>query len=349
MSFKVSIEQIVTSIPHPNADRLDISMLEGMSFQFVTGRGQFKPGDKIIYYPVDSILPQPIIDRMGLTNLLAGREKNRVKTVRLRDAISQGVVEPIYGPSFDGRMCSVGEDVTELLGVLKWEPEPIQCHIGTIVPVSTIGVSKYDVEGADRHPDVVELLMDQQVCVTEKLEGSNFSVTVTRDGGRFVNQREHTIVPDVDPTKVHSFWRAAEEQQMFRKAGEFLNLHGGERVTMYGEYIGPGVQKNIYKLTKNEVRFFDVKVDHTWLGIHALMQILSPSELVPILAQQIPLREWLLNGRTLQLAADGESKLASGVMREGVVIRPMTEQRHQKLGRLILKQRGPEYLLIHDL
>lgn len=351
-TFKVTSEIIATSTPHPNADRLDISTLEGMTFQFVTGRDQFKPGDQVVYYPIDSILPAPIIHRMGLTGKLAGKDKSRVKTLKLRGVTSQGLVEPLNDPN---GAVPAGTDMTELLGVLKWEPEPIPCQAGTLLPLSSVGVglSKYDIEGADRYPDVVELLMDQQVCVTEKLEGMNFSVTVIRGGGRFVNQRDYTIIPDMG--SLHDFWKVAESQQLFQKAEEFMRF-GGNFVTLYGEYIGPKVQKNIYKLQANEVCIFDVKLDSGWLSSNQLDALSASGKdpilpwggVVPILSHGPTLRQWL-NGRTVQEAANGESRLTEGVLREGIVIRPMAEQHHPELGRLILKQRSGEYLAMHDL
>lgn len=340
-TFKVSIEQIATSIPHPSADRLDLSTLKGMSFQFVTGRDQFRPGDSVAYFPVDSILPPAMIEILGLTGKLAGKEKNRIKTVRLRGEISMGIV--ILAPDTDEPF---GTDVTERYGVSKWEPEPVPCYNANLIPISTLGLSKYDIEGADRYPDVVELLMDQKVAIFEKLEGMNFSVT-SKDGQIYVNQREYTIEPKEGSE--HSFWKVAYEQGIIDFATTIAAGCSGP-VTVYGEYLGPGSQGNIYKLPKNEVRLFDIKVGSEFMIPHTLNNWCASKRhaAVPALGWDLTLREWL-QGRTVQEASNGMSLLNPEVMREGVVITPMVEQRHLLLGRLKLKQRSPSYLAKSDL
>lgn len=64
--FGVTIEKIGTVVNHPNADRLDIATLQGRSFQFIVQKGLYKSGDKVIYFPVDSVLDDWVISRLGL-------------------------------------------------------------------------------------------------------------------------------------------------------------------------------------------------------------------------------------------------------------------------------------------
>tara|TARA_Y100000310_G_scaffold209426_1_gene210038 strand:- start:2375 stop:2752 length:378 start_codon:yes stop_codon:yes gene_type:complete len=90
--FGVTKEKINLLYNHPGADRLDLAKLDGMSFQFVVGRDTFKLGDEVIYFPVDSLIPEDVLARIGLVGKLAGRNKNRVKTIRLCGEISQGIV-----------------------------------------------------------------------------------------------------------------------------------------------------------------------------------------------------------------------------------------------------------------
>lgn len=354
-TFKVSLEQIATAERHPDADKLDLCTLEGMSFQFVTGRGQVKPGDWVIYYPLDAILPDIIINRLGLTGKLAGKDKNRVKTARLRGAISQGLIEPVTGEGdtawISEEMKQRGYDITGCQGVTKWDPEPIPCHSGTLLPIGTIGLTKYDIEGADRYPEIIELLMDQPVFITEKLEGSNFSCTAKGSNERYVSQREHTIIPEEG--KEHSFWKVALDGGLLSLAQNLVeDIEGLNRtsVDVYGEYIGPGMQGNIYKLAKNEVRIFDIRFDGMFLDAARARRIAEFQGLpfVPVLCSGLTLREWLA-GRTVQEASDGYSVLNDNARREGIVIKPMTEQRHPTLGRLIIKQRSPAYLANSDL
>ncbi len=93
--FGVSVETIASVRTHPGADRLDLCTLEGMSFQVVVKRGEFNPGDRVVYFPVDALLPEDLLRRIGLEGRLAGARKNRVKTISLRGEISQGLVGPL--------------------------------------------------------------------------------------------------------------------------------------------------------------------------------------------------------------------------------------------------------------
>src|SRR5688572_22689788 len=163
-TFAVTIEQIDKVWAHPNADLLDMAQLTSMTYQFVIGKGQFRAGDLVVYFPIDSVLPESIIQTLGLSGKLAGKDKNRIKTVRLRDQISQGVVttpEAVL-PVEIGDL-QVGQDVTEILGVTKYDPPLPPSNEGKLIRLPA-GVGVYDIEGAERYASAVEAyLMDQPV------------------------------------------------------------------------------------------------------------------------------------------------------------------------------------------
>lgn len=339
--FGVTLEVIETVKYHPNADRLDICTLKGMNFQFVTGRDQYKPGDLVLYFPVDALVPQDLLAKIGLEGRLAGKEKNRVKTIRLRGEISQGIVAtPDLIKSCEGRTV---EDITNYLGVTKYEPEPVFVSGAKLLPLPH-GMSVYDIEGADRYAAVLEQMMDLPVMITEKLEGTNFSVMYRRSNDEvFVNSHRRTIVPDEGAE--HTTWTCARDQGIIELAKSLADDH--EDVIIFGELVGPGIQKNIYKLKKHRVYGFDVKIDGRYLSamdciraINSAGRVFPP---VPVLVYDVTLREWL-NGKTIQEASNGLSILHD-IQREGIVIKPMVEQYSPELhSRLILKQRSPDYL-----
>src|SRR5688572_20999608 len=115
-----------------------MARLSGKDYEFVVGKGDFTAGDSVVYFPVDSLLPQWITDTLGLTGKLTGAEKNRVKTIRLRGNISQGVVAL---PSTLAEHCpdilkaELGADITALLGVEKYEPPAISSQYGDLHPL----------------------------------------------------------------------------------------------------------------------------------------------------------------------------------------------------------------------
>ena len=341
--FGVTVEEIKQVGPIEGADRIEVASLAGMDYSFVIMKGQFKPGDKILYFPVDSLIPIDVATKMGLDGKLSGKNKDRVKTVRLRGQISQGIVANLTLVPEDV-MSRGPEAITDFLGVKKWDPPEVPCHNATLKRLPD-GVPVYDIESADRYVGIAAMLMDQPVMVSEKVEGSNFSVLVT-GGEVMVNQHNYTIIPNEGAE--HTFWKVAHDQKIIEFAKSISSSNGGKDVVVYGEMLGPGIQGNIYKLAAHKVLFFDIMVNRQWLppeafalavqGFYGTLEGIA----VPILSMEKTLSEWL-GGKTIKQASDGKSLLAD-VGREGVVIKPMTEQRDSVLGRLFLKQRSPEYL-----
>jgi len=347
--FGVTIESIASVHPIPDADRIVMAKLEGKDFQFVIMKDQFKAADRCVYFPIDSILPDELIERLGLTGKLAGKKKNRVKTVKLRGQISQGLVSrlDILSEDIRNRLDSVSvEEITESLGVTKWDPPETPCHDGVLRPLPD-GQSEYDIEGADRFMDVAEKLMDETVVVTEKLEGTNFSVKANVDGSLFVSQKSKTIIPEGGMDTKNTYWRAAYKQRVTDFAQALAKKHGKD-ATVYGELIGPGIQCNIYNLKDYQVMLFDIRVAFNWLSpqdmedeIQAFYGNLDCK--VPTLFKG-KLRDWL-DGKSIKEASNGPSILMPKRKREGIVIRPLEEREILHFGRLILKQRSPEYLV----
>ena len=351
-TFAVTVRKLSKVWSHPNADRLELAQVNDCDYQFVIPKGQYKEGDEVVYFPVDSILPQDVIAKMGLTGKLAGKDKNRLKTVKLRDQISQGLVTrptdflwPTKGDS-PWKMMSP-EEITTALGVTKYDPPPIPCMTGNLVRMPA-DIPVYDIEGAENYPAIVAALMDVQVYISEKLEGMNSWFSVEGEAVTF-GQRHNRIEPIED--KEHDFLRVSKPEGLFDLGKKLSAKFGGKKVTLRGEYVGPGVQKNIYKLAENRVYLFDLLVSQGPGDI----RYLNPDEflfevgtgplpyVVPPISLGKTLREWL-NGRTIREASNGMSLLLPTQRREGIVIKPMVEGRNGEIGRLLIKQRSPEYL-----
>lgn len=345
--FGVTREKISKSIPHPNADRLSLCELEGLAFQFVTGLNEFNVGDEVLYFPVDSLLPLPLQEKMGLVGRLSGKEKNRIKTVRLRGEISQGIVGPLSLLN-DKQDLTSPEDITEYLDVKKYEPPITPSKHGNLVGLP-MGLSVYDIEGADRFVNVAERMMPMKVCITEKVEGSNFAVAYSVNNNKiYVLQRHHAIEP-IDG-HVHDYWKIAEEQRIIELV-HLLSQNNTMNVVVYGEFVGPGYQGNYYNLKNHKVFLFDIKINDKWLDVDNFLNkignfykdynICVPC--VPFISYNVILSEWL-DGKTIQQISNGQSLLCDKP-REGIVIKPMDNLWDETLrSRLILKQRSPEYL-----
>jgi len=359
-AFAVSLERIAEVWTHTNADRLEMARLASMSYQFVIAKGSYTAGNLVVYFPIDSLLPDPLIAAIGLTGKLSGPGANRVKTVRLRGEISQGVVatpQDIIPNWNSGEGFYEGQDVTELLGVTKYEPPMIPSQAGNLRPLPPL-VSVYDIEGAERFgPQVEQYLLDAPVMITEKLEGSHFSISLYRSGEYadeiVVSQRRFRIEP-IEGAE-HDWHKAARVSGLRDKLpairAEIEQLIGRpvEVLTLRGEMIGVGIQGNYYKLPAQQVKIFEIEADGAPLGVEPYMAIVRQFDLdaVPTLASHVTLREWL-DGRSMAAASNGKSEINPAVIREGIVIRPIEEARSELLGRVIIKQRSPEYLAVSD-
>lgn len=348
----VEVREIESSVNHPNADRLDISRVVGIDYQFVTGRGQYVPGDLVVYFPIDTIVPGGIQEIIGVVGKLSGANKDRVKTVKLRGEISQGLVAPVAPfEELIGADLRVGADVTELLGCAKYEPPVVTVKNARLMTLPDVA-EYYDLDNAERHSDVIQWLIDNEIPVqiTEKLEGTNFALVLERGNDAIICSRRHSLVAtgEAEPDLI----RVAKRDGYIDLAHHMLNVLNANSVILRGELIGAGWQGNIYKLPDQRIYLFDVKADDRYLPpIHWLDLI--PGELVERGVNIAPelwrgkLDAWL-DGKTLKQASNGKSVLAD-TLREGVVIKPLLDEMgFPGLGRLILKQRSPEYLAGSD-
>lgn len=351
--FGVTIEEIGSIEPIVGADRIVKASLKNVAFSFVVGKGLFEVGQKCLYFPIDSILPVGVQERLGVVGKLAGNAKDRIKTVKLKGVMSQGIVGSLnliddmnYWTLLGPDKFPSSEEITQFLGVTKYEPPVIPDKAGNLKQLPC-DLSVYDIEGCERFYVPLEKLMDQKVWVLEKVEGSNGSVSCDNaTGDIFVNQRRHTI-EEIDGHE-HAWWAIARKQD-FVGFVRYVRAGLGETATLYFEVAGPAIQGNIYKLSEPSGFIFDLKVGSKFVSKGTMFTLLDQYfgagkySHAPILSRDKTLREWL-GDKTIVQASNGESKLYK-TLREGIVISPEVEQEDETLGgRLILKQRDPIYL-----
>ena len=112
-----SIQKISELRPIEGADRIEVAMMEGLGWECVVKKDELKVGDTVVYFEVDSILPEkPEYEFLR-------ERKFRIKTIKLKKQVSQGLIVPrqIAIPGYVAYL--VGTDVTELLGVKKHDPQ----------------------------------------------------------------------------------------------------------------------------------------------------------------------------------------------------------------------------------
>jgi RNA ligase (TIGR02306 family) len=328
-SFAVTVHRLQTA-PHPSADRLQIGSIVGQEYQFIVGLDR-QPGDLGAYIPEASILPDALIEEMGIRQYLVGKEKNRVKATRLRGVLSQGLWYPLNA------FYEEGEDVTASLGITKWEP-PVPQQLQGIARARPVGPERdfwvdFDVENIKHYPDL--FIPGEPVSITEKLHGTLLFASLI-DGEEVVTSKglaHRNLV--IEPSDDNLYWKTA------RAYGLFDALRAlGENAILFGEIIG--VQDLKYGLSGGAVSFraFDLYTGRGFADVadFALFCRAHSLPTVPVLF------EGPFDRETVDACTTGTSTIA-GHLREGCVIRPLIERRDPAIGRVILKSVSPDYLL----
>jgi len=228
------------------ADAIELALVDG--WKCVTKKGEFGVGDAVIYCEIDSFLP--VRDefeflRKSSLKVMDGREGFRLRTVKLRGQISQGL---LLSPSILGRKVSIGEDVTEELGILKYEPPIPACLGGDVIGGFPAFIAKTDEERIQNLADEFEFYRGKMFYVSEKLDGASFTA-FWNEGAFGVCGRNWQLAEDV----TNSHWRVAHELDLRSRMASF-----GRPIAIQGELVGPGVQKNRYGLKLPTVFVFNI-------------------------------------------------------------------------------------------
>lgn len=329
-----SIQKIKSLEPIEGADAIEKATVLG--WQLVVKKNEFKVGDLCVYCEIDSLLP----DKPEFEFLRP--RKMRIRTVRLRGQISQGICFPLslLPPGFE---IVEDADCTEALGITKYEP-PVPAHLSGIAKGKFPSfIPKTD----ETRVQVLQRLLDKYVgetCyVTEKVDGS--SATYFINNNEFgVCSRNLELLEDSENT----FWKVARALDIENK----LRMLKGN-YAIQGELVGEFVQDNRLKLRGHKVFFFNLfDIDRfEYLPYEKFVQVMATLDLqtVPILSTDYKLSN---NIDSIVAMATLKSAINPDIWAEGIVIRPLAEKIDLILsnenfnnGRLTFKAINPEFLL----
>lgn len=320
----VEIIEIAEVKPHPNADRLEIIPVGG--WQAVVKKGQFRPGDRAIYVEPDYTVPTARQEFAFLAK--PGRDRHRLKAVRLRGELSYGLLIDVPGDI----TAPVGSNVMADLDIKRWEPE-VKLTMADELPQDQWPATfapKFDVESYEKFPHVVA--DGERVLVTEKVHGANARYTFV-DGVFHQGSRQRWLIPDGG----HIWARAATQNPNIRS---WLEANHG--VVLYGEVYG-NVQSLTYGLGKGEVRFI------AFAAVDKGRWINQPELFAALKSAGVPCCPVLYDGpfdhAMIKRIAEQDSQVASnsGHMMEGVVAVPASERFHASIGRVAVKHISNRY------
>jgi RNA ligase (TIGR02306 family) len=355
----------VTLQKHPNADALSIVPVFGYSY--VARTADWQGVTKGAYLPPDSVVDVTRPEFSFLAEQAKGDGKVRIKAKKLRGVVSFGLMVPVPDDT------PLGEDWAERLGVEHYEP-PLPGEQkkgvfmgGEVASPPDVFTVKYDVDAFRRYHRLFQ--PGEPVIVTEKLDGAN-SRYVYMDGKMHCGSRtewkkqfpdyshltveslvEKGMTPEkakealdrvhAKPQRKNLWWEVLERTPALEK---FCRDNPG--VVVYGEVYG-NVNCIKYGLPDvNRFAAFDILKDGRWLQ----------AEMARTLAADIPwvptLTPFFVTGGTLQTPgipydfdricemAEGQSLVFDskpGVLREGIVVKPLYERWDEHVGRVCFK------------
>lgn len=350
MPRKLASVQIIHDImPIEGADKIELVKVLG--WQCVAKKGEFKKGDKCVYFEIDSFLPvKPEFEFLRSSSYkktdIMG-EGFKLKTAKMRGELSQGLCLPldVLGLSAD---LDVGTDVSELLGVKKWEVEERASTGGTIVGTLPDFIPHSDETRIQTVPEILPEFADKEYYISTKMDGSSHSIGMTESGELFVTGHNY-VYKDDGHSSFYEFVKShnllENLQNKFKDIEDLL----GEKIqfiSIQGEYCGPGIQKNRLKLLKPEWYVFTVNVNHKRIGLFDSQAIadMIDAKFVPI--EEIGVDLQIMYPDEEAILARAQGQYPNGGAKEGIVIRTTTPVYSETIGDyLSLKAVSNKYLL----
>lgn len=321
MAYLARIEEVKDI---PDADKIQAYRVGG--WWVVDRKSVYQPGDLVVYVSIDAWVPHslaPFLCKTKEPRVYNGVPGERLRTVRLKKQISQGLLLPL-SPTCDNIESELveGLNVSVPLNIQKWEAEISAQLAGEVRGRFPSCIPKTDQERVQNLAAMIArynvdlehgLFFQPEYEVTEKLEGSSMTCYLI-DGEFGVCSRNMDLKKDENNT----FWKVAIEQEIEHRMREF-NLMD---YAIQGELVGPGIQGNIYNLSQPDFFVFDIYniKTGTYLLSHERRSLVNLIGLkhVPVL---VPNMMHLPSVDDYVRMADGKSALNHDQAREGLVFK----------------------------
>jgi RNA ligase (TIGR02306 family) len=302
--------------PIEGADAIECAVVGG--WKVVVKKGEFTVGDLAVYLEIDSWVPTnlaPFLSKGKEPREFEDIKGERLRTVKLRGQISQGLLLPLTGMGQMGYQ--EGDDLTEKLNIKKWE-RPMNAQLAGMARGNfPTQIPKTDQERVQNIKKEIAAAAEAGATfeVTEKLEGSSMTCYLI-EGVFGVCSRNLDLKEEGGTT----FWEVARREDIETKM-KAIDEHWS--FAIQGELIGPGIQGNIYNLSKPEFYVFDVYNIQTgeYLKPAARLALIQRMGLnhVPVIHPAWPVTSSI---QGLLEAAEGQTVLlTSNHEREGIVFK----------------------------
>lgn len=348
-------------IAHPNAEFLDLVTIGG--WRVVAQKGLYVTGDIACYFEVDSWIPHeiaPFLSKDKEPKVYEGVKGERLRTIKLRGEISQGLLIPVKELPKLGDVLGFiesafaasnleslqefvdGNDLTETLGILKWE-RPVNANLAGLAKGNFPNfLRKSDQERVQNLSRQYQVAVDSQeeFNVTYKLDGSSFTGYLRAEGEEFyTGVCSRNLDLKFEGNEGNLFVQTFNKYNLDDKLRTFYAVTG-RSIAVQGEMCGPGIQANFEGLEEIELFVYNVfDIDkQAYLLPGEVRHICEQLDLkmVPTFSVRMILPETIKG--ILELA-DGDSGL-KGKFREGLVFKSLTRNFQFKAisNRYLIKQ-----------
>ena len=264
-----SIEKIDSVLPHTNADSLEIVVVRNCNV--IVPKGKHTVGEHIIFLWPDGILPD-----VPWAQFYRAR-CSRVKACKLRGQWSFGIVETPTSLGYTGPM-TLGLDVSEILGISKYEP-PLPQDFSALGSLPH-GIPKTDEEN---HYHLNELPYGKLCVVTRKRDGSScsFYYNVETDTFGILSRSMELKRECVNDWTVH-----VEKHNIENKLRQYCKRHNVS-LCLRGEAFGSGRNGHGANVDAKETRswelfsvydidsheYFDIRSPHGSMALAAALEL----------------------------------------------------------------------------
>lgn len=314
-----SIQTIAEIKPIEGADRIVAYRVGG--WWIVDAKDKYKVNDSVVYCETDGFVPTEVAPFLTKPEHspkeFLGIKGERLRTIKLKGQLSQGLllnphtVLSHFAYYHANGTFPEGQDVTEELGILKWEKPLPACLAGTAKGNFPSFIPKTDQERVQNLSKEIQAMQGEMFEVTIKLDGSSCTI--------FVNGEDNGVCSrnlELKQTDTNAFWQIAVEEDVHAKIRAT-----GRNLALQGELIGPSIQGNYERVAKNEFYVYDVfDIDKQEYLLPAARLALVSSLGLKHVPVHLLLCELDANVQQLLDMAEGEG-MNKGVKREGLVFK----------------------------
>lgn len=261
----VTIRTVAALNPIENADAIECAVVDG--WEVVVKKGEVSVGEKVVFFEIDCLLPA---SDPRFAFLYKGKDLIRLRTIKLRGQVSQGLVLPLR--LFPELPVDSEDGLEELLGITKYEI-PDSSNVRGCSPASTFPhfIPKTDEERIQNiYNKWQSKYAEVEFVRSVKLDGSSITIATTgeerfriekleEENYPFSCETHQTLVASRNQTlrydETSHFWKGAK---LLVLKSEQIWKEEGKQYALQGELVGPGIQGNREGLTEYKVLLFRI-------------------------------------------------------------------------------------------